>query len=100
MDRPNEFSRTTLQQALMRQQNKCASCGTTILFVGNEGRADHTFGEAAHGHHVRHVKYGGGNTLENCVIICSSCHYSAHEGGNYRWGTVQGRQQDFPHYGG
>jgi len=100
MDRPNEFTNSTLQFALMRQKNRCASCGTPILALGILGRAQHEFGEAAHGHHVRHVKWGGTNALDNCVILCTSCHYNSHEGGNYRWGTVQGTPQDFPHYNG
>jgi hypothetical protein len=70
------------------------------LFLGNLSRGEHEFGEAAHGHHIRHVKWGGTNSVDNCVIICGSCHYSAHEGGNYRWGTVQGTPRDFPHFNG
>jgi hypothetical protein len=34
------------------------------------------------------------------VILCRSCHYSAHEGGNYRYGTVLGRKQDFRYSNG
>src|SRR2546422_2669898 len=31
--------------------------------------------------HIQHVKVGGSDSVDNCVIICQSCHYSAHEGG-------------------
>jgi 5-methylcytosine-specific restriction endonuclease McrA len=98
--RPNEFSHATQQLALARQKFKCGSCGTRITHLGNAGRAAHQFGEGAQAHHVRHVKFGGTAALDNCVILCSSCHYSAHEGGNYRWGTVIGKQSDFPHFRG
>ena len=33
-------------------------------------------------------------------MLCWSCHYSVHEGGNYRHGTVIGEPDDFPHFNG
>lgn len=98
--RPNEFSRATQQRALERQRSRCASCGETISALGAAGRAAHRFGEGAQAHHVVHVKHGGTNATENCVILCDSCHYSVHEGGNYRFGTVDGTSEDYPHYNG
>jgi len=49
---------------------------------------------------MRHVKHGGTNSVDNCVILCSSCHFSAHEGGNYRFGTVDGTAEDYPYFNG
>jgi 5-methylcytosine-specific restriction endonuclease McrA len=98
--RANEFPRATQQHALARQKYRCASCGTPIASLGNSGRMTHAYGEGAQAHHIRHVKFGGTNVLGNCVILCWSCHYSVHEGGNYRFGTVIGRKSDFPHYRG
>jgi 5-methylcytosine-specific restriction endonuclease McrA len=100
MQRPNEFTLPTMRLALARQKNHCASCGTIIHGLGESGRADHRFGEAVHAHHALHIKSGGDNSVSNCVIICQSCHYNAHEGGNYRTGTVQGQPKDFPHFNG
>ena len=100
MNRPGEFSRPTQQLALVRQKNKCASCGTQIFALGLVAKARHRFGEGAQAHHLNHIKLGGTEALENCVILCQSCHYSIHEGGNYRLGTVVGRKSDFPHYSG
>ena len=100
MSIPMEFSRPTQQMALARQRNRCAACGTRITQLGEAGRAGHRFGEGAQAHHVRHVKFGGTDTVHNCVILCQSCHYSVHEGGNYRFGTVQGRHSDYPHFNG
>jgi 5-methylcytosine-specific restriction endonuclease McrA len=93
-----EFSRKTQELALLRQQHLCASCGTPITGIGESGRAEHAFGETAQAHHVKHAKLGGGNNLDNCVVICWSCHYCVHEGGNYRFGTVSGARDDFPRY--
>jgi 5-methylcytosine-specific restriction endonuclease McrA len=98
--RANEFPLSTQQQALARQRFKCALCGTRIQKLGNAGRESHKFGEAAHAHHIRHIKMGGTAALGNCAIICWSCHYTAHEGGNYRHGTVVGEQSDFPYFNG
>ena len=44
------------------------------------------------------MKSGGGGNAENCVILCESCHYSAHEGGNYKKGKVWGRIRVFPFF--
>ena len=67
---------------------------------GNAGAALHKFGETSHAHHIKHAKFGGDASVGNCVIICWSCHYSAHEGGNYRYGTVEADVSDFPYYNG
>lgn len=100
MTRPNEFSPLTKQLALARQRNRCASCGTLISRLGEAGRAEHRYRQGAQAHHVRHVKFGGSDSVDNCVILCQSCHYSVHEGGNYRFGTVVGRESDYPHFRG
>ena len=100
MTRPNEFSDTTQRRALARQRNRCASCGEHISRLGNAGQADHKYGEGAIAHHLRHIKFSGSDAVNNCVILCWSCHYSAHEGGNYRFGTVVGRESDYPHFRG
>ena len=100
MPRPNEFSGSTRQLALARQRFRCASCGTHIFRLGDGGRAEHKYGEGAQAHHLRHIKLLGSDSVDNCVILCQSCHYSAHEGGNYRFGTVVGHESDYPHFRG
>ncbi|MGH9959589.1 MAG: HNH endonuclease [Pyrinomonadaceae bacterium] len=100
MTRTQKFSMGTQQLALVRQKFQCASCGTCITRLGEPGRSEHAFGEIAHAHHIRHIKFGGTNSLDNCAVLCQACHYSAHEGGNYRHGTVVGRPEDFPHFNG
>ena len=96
--RPNEFDEITKHKALLRQGNRCASCGTSIFYLGNKGRSTHYYGESAQAHHIRPIKSGGTSSENNCVIICESCHYSVHEGGNYRHGTVVGSSRMFPHF--
>jgi HNH endonuclease len=100
MNRSGDFTRRIRKLALARQQNLCACCGTRIFKLGEAGRENHKFGEGAHAHHIKHVKFGGKGNLGNCVIVCWSCHYSAHEGGNFRFGTVVGEPADFPFYKG
>jgi 5-methylcytosine-specific restriction endonuclease McrA len=100
MKRPNSFSKATQQLALARQNFMCASCGTKIVALGNAGRSVHEFGESARAHHVLHVKLGGLASVDNCAILCEACHYCVHEGGKYRFGTVAGCTDDYPHYRG
>lgn len=100
MTRTQEFTTATQQLALVRQNFRCASCGERITRLGEAGRSRHKYGEIAHAHHVSHIKFGGENRLDNCVVLCQACHYSAHEGGNYRNGTVIGSPEDFPHFYG
>jgi HNH endonuclease len=80
------FTARIQRQALARQKFHCASCGTPIAEIGEAGRANHRFGERAEGHHVIPHKMGGPVTVENCVVLCGACHYSAHQGG--LWGDI------------
>jgi len=98
--RPNEFSRATQKAALARQKNRCAMCGEAISALGHEGQATHRFGEGVHAHHMRHVKQGGSNSVDNCVILCWSCHYSAHEGGSYRHSQIDSTADDYQYFNG
>jgi len=98
--RVNDFTESTKQEALERQHHKCGSCGVRITEVGDAGQDDHPYGETARAHHISHHKHGGSAGVDNCVILCWSCHYTAHEGGRYRTGHVDGTPADFPHYRG
>ena len=100
MRREQNFSRVTKREALERQKHRCASCGETIHELESSGRESHKYGEAARAHHLIHVQQGGTNEIFNCVILCESCHYSIHEGGNYRSKDVRADKSDYPHYDG
>lgn len=100
MGRPNEFSLQTKEEALARQGNRCGSCGKEISGLGREERLGHLYGEGAQAHHIRHVKQGGSAHKDNCVVLCQSCHYSAHEGGRYRFSILCGSKGDYPHFNG
>lgn len=100
MKRANEFSPSVKKLALFRQKNKCASCGAFVPKLGEAGREGHEFGERAEAHHRRPVRKGGAATVGNCVVLCESCHYNAHEGGKFGTGTVIGRKKDFDFFKG
>jgi HNH endonuclease len=72
------------KQALARQKFHCASCRAMIADVGEGAREDNPFGERAEAHHLIPHKMGGPPTTANCVVLCRSCHYSAHQGGRWR----------------
>ena len=99
MARP-EFDVLTMRDALERQGNKCGSCGETIKALGRPGQVSHKYGEIAHAHHMKHCQHGGTNHLSNCVILCYSCHYSVHNGGNFRnkSGYLIGYASDYPFF--
>jgi len=78
------FSQTTQQLALVRQKFRCASCGEPISRIGEAGQADHRHWERAEAHHLIPNKKGGPVTIDNCVVLCRTCHYSAHQGGLWR----------------
>lgn len=96
--RVNDFDIGTQSAALQRQGYRCGSCGTQIFALGEAGREQHRFGEIAHAHHLVKAMNQGPKTLDNCVILCQACHYSAHEGGRYRTGTVYASASDFPYF--
>ena len=81
-----DFSAKTIKAALARQSGYCASCGTRIWKIGNDGAMRHKFGERAEAHHVLPVLAGGTAHVDNCVILCRTCHYSAHQAG--RWADI------------
>ena len=95
-----EFTQATKQVALTRQKNRCASCGETIISLGQSGQKSHKYGEGAHAHHLRHIQQDGTKTSSNCVILCESCHYYVHKGGNYRSKAVIASVSDYPFYNG
>ena len=77
------FGKTMQRRALGRQGFVCASCGERIVDLGDEGRQHHKYGEGARGHHLIPHKMHGPLTEANCVVLCQSCHTSAH-GNNTR----------------
>ncbi|MBN9063007.1 MAG: hypothetical protein BGP06_08955 [Rhizobiales bacterium 65-9] len=78
------FSPQTQAAALKRQGYVCASCGSRIWVAGRRGAASHRFGEGSEGHHVIPFEgMNGPNSVENCVVLCKSCHNSAHQGGRF-----------------
>ena len=99
-DPEKEFSNQIKMQALSRQEFLCGSCGDLIVPFSRNELVSVAWDETAHAHHRKPIKMGGGGNVENCVILCETCHYSAHEGGSYAHGTVWGRIKDFPYFYG
>jgi 5-methylcytosine-specific restriction endonuclease McrA len=95
-----EFTTQIKMQALERQDFLCGSCGLLIVPFGGSKMTSVAWGESAHAHHRKPVRMGGGGNIENCVILCESCHYNAHEGGRYVKGTAWGRISDFEYFYG
>ena len=100
MTAPVDFTESVKIQALERQRNRCGSCDTAIAALGRQGIDEHDYGEGAQAHHIRHKQQGGRGNVENCVILCQSCHYTVHEGGNYRSKNIMADVTDFEHYYG
>jgi hypothetical protein len=82
------FPPSIQRNALGRQKHRCASCSTGISEIGQAGISTHLFGEGAQGHHVIPHKIGGQITVENCVVLCRSCHLNAHQGGRWRDASI------------
>lgn len=60
-----EFSKKVKVQAVMRSGGHCESCGRKLLHVGDfKFEADHEIPDALN----------GPATLENCKVLCKSCH--------------------------
>lgn len=87
------FPRSVEKQAIIRQGSCCAICNTG----GNI--------KSLTGHHVIPVRHGCPskndpnyaflNTVENCVMICKSCHISKAHGGHWAYGVLAG-PEGFP----
>lgn len=77
MSRPH-FSPTTIKNAYLRQKNRCALCGTDFDEIWVK------FGEDSAAHHILRVADGGTHDLDNCAVLCETCHQQAHNWGRYR----------------
>lgn len=91
-----EFPQGVRIEALIRQRFRCAACGEDVLWLGQAAAESHCYGEGAQAHHMR---MGEAPTLDNCVILCESCHYLAHFGGRYREKLVS-TSFEYPHFYG
>ena len=84
MARNFNFSVDVKNKAFFRQWNLCAHCGKSLTNVFD------------HAHHVLPNQAGArGNpndswikSVDNCVILCESCHFRVHENGRYRTGAA------------
>jgi hypothetical protein len=49
---------------------------------------------------MSHIKLGGTRAVDNYGILFWSCHYSAHEGGDYLRSTVESSAEDYEFFNG
>lgn len=56
-----------IRRAVRERDKVCRACGTT----------PEQNGAALHVHHLRPLKVGGTNAMENLVAMCASCHHTA-----------------------
>jgi hypothetical protein len=68
----------------------------TILAVGKAGASSHPFREGVEAHHVIPHQLGGPVSLENCIVLCRSCHYSVHRGGHWKYTQQYDSVQSLP----
>jgi hypothetical protein len=83
-----EFDEDIRQEALRRQQRRCAFCGEAI--TRGRFQAHHVIPkQLGNPESVRHHMIG---TIDNCVALCVSdkgnCHAHVHESAKYKDGTV------------
>lgn len=88
MARPFEFTPAVRRATFRRQDGRCACCGDHMAWRDDD----------IHAHHV--VPNQSGDTArasddflrreDNCVYLCTECHWAVHEGGRYRNGAVPG----------
>jgi 5-methylcytosine-specific restriction endonuclease McrA len=84
MARPFDFDQRTRREAFLRHWNRCAHCGRSLSDLFD------------HSHHVIPNQTGSLSnpadaflrSVDNCVILCDTCHERVHEDGRYRTGAV------------
>src|SRR6476660_5057338 len=82
MKRPFSFNATVKLNALLRQHSLCAGCQDPLTFL--EEHAHHVVPAQA-GHEDRPAN-AWLRTVDNCVILCATCHMVYH--GYGRFATV------------
>ena len=92
MNRIFDFNDHVRNQAFFRQWNLCAHCGRSLIHVYDNA------------HHVVPNQLGrpdiAGDSwmreVDNCVILCQTCHHRIHGNGRFRSGAVASAD-DFPY---
>jgi HNH endonuclease len=85
MTRNFDFTLQTKDKTFFRQWNLCAHCGRSLISL--EDHAHHVIPDQS-GKDMIHSAESFLRTVDNCVILCSTCHYRVHENGKYRNGAV------------
>lgn len=68
MGRKGDFTRKTKRMAIERQGGRCAFCGTQLVTPWSDGEF------RGYAHHLRPLRHGGSDQLDNCVYLCWGDH--------------------------
>lgn len=79
-----KFSESTKQRSRFRQRGKCVHCNESLDW------------QEEFAHHLYPHALGGADCVDNCVVLCGSCHYRVHNDGRFRSGIVAPRDY-FPY---
>lgn len=64
-----EFTKAIKRAAFRRAKGKCERCSAPV----SDGNTKYLY-EPPDYHHDKECTFGGDNTLENCVVLCKTCH--------------------------
>jgi len=84
MVRQFDFNKDAKDSAYFRQWNKCAHCGVSLVDYVD------------HAHHVvpnqsgnlANSKHACLTEIDNCVMLCETCHIRVHQDGRFRTGAT------------
>lgn len=83
MSKRENLEYITRFQILLRYQGRCAVCGWQVsvdglIFDENGNYQKHIEMAGNEIHHIKSVKDGGGNEIENLILLCPNHHAMAH----------------------
>jgi hypothetical protein len=84
MGRAFHFSTWIRNEAFIRRGKRCACCGENLEDLWDN--AHHVLPDQAGIPGATEDRFIA--SVENCVVLCSDCHYAVHDSGRYRNGPV------------
>lgn len=83
MSKRERLEDSTRFQILLRYQSRCAVCGWQVsgdgLIFDEDGKFEKYIEMAGNEiHHIKSVKEGGGNEIDNLILLCPNHHRMAH----------------------
>lgn len=75
--RPKSFWNTIKHECFKRDRFVCTKCGKTQEELSNEANCGYE-DRVLHCHHIKSIKDGGNNQIENLQTLCGKCHKKEH----------------------